>query len=49
MYQTSLTTVSFASDPDEVKNTRVRFSGVISTSFSASRIEGSCPLWAKVW
>ncbi len=48
MNQTSLTTVSLASEPELVKNTRVSASGVISTSFSASRICGSCALPAKV-
>ena len=49
MYHTILIMVSFASDPELVKKTRVRFSGVISTIFSARRTEGSCDLWLKVW
>ena len=41
MYQTSLTWVSFASDPDEQKNTFEIGTGAISLSFSASSIAGS--------
>ena len=41
MYQTSLTWVSFASEPEAVKNTFDIGTGAISFSFSASSIAGS--------
>ena len=41
MYQTSLTWVSFASEPDSAKNTFDIGTGAISFSFSASSIAGS--------
>jgi len=43
MYQASLTWVSLASEPDEVKNTLEIGTGAISLSFSASSIAGSVP------
>ena len=41
MYQTSLTWLSFASEPDEVKKTFDTGIGASSFSFSASSIAGS--------
>src|ERR1700737_3656994 len=49
MYQTSLTWVSFASDPDEQKNTLEIGTGAISLSFSASSIAGSWLLAENRW
>ncbi len=49
MYQASLTWVSLASEPDEVKNTLEIGIGAISFSFSASSIADSVPLAPNRW
>ena len=49
MYQASLTCVSLASEPDEVKNTREIGTGAISLSFSASSMAGSVLLAPNRW
>src|SRR6266403_1139369 len=49
MYQTSLTWLSFASEPEEQKNTFEVGTGAISLSLSASSIAGSWLLAPKRW
>ena len=49
MYQTSLTWVSLASEPEEQKNTFEVGTGTISLSRSASSIAGSWLLPVKRW
>ena len=49
MYQTSLTWLSFASEPDEQKNTFEVGTGAISLSRSASSIAGSWLLAVNRW
>jgi hypothetical protein len=49
MYQTSLTWVSFASEPELAKNARVRRSGVIATRRSARSIAGLFALPENEW
>src|SRR6516164_9473918 len=49
MYQTSLTWLSFASEPEEQKNTFDVGTGAISLSLSASSIAGSWLLAVKRW
>jgi hypothetical protein len=44
----SLRTVSFASEPELVKNTLLIGTGASATSFSARSIEGPCDLAEKV-